>query len=141
MNCRRALAEISHRCFALKRNRPSLLCSALLANLSLVNGQWINALDTVVKKILCQSDAAEFLVAFAGIQETVHQVEQQDYTAHKSKLEADLARRAEHYFSDNMRVIKDTLQSDEASSSVQSNKRGSTRADYKKVRKEMAGHR
>ncbi|KVH87741.1 hypothetical protein Ccrd_024972 [Cynara cardunculus var. scolymus] len=59
----------------------------------------------------------------------------------ESKLEADLARRTEHYSSENMRVIKDTLQSDEASSSRQSNKRGSTHADYKKVRKEMAGDR
>ncbi|KVH98873.1 DNA-binding WRKY [Cynara cardunculus var. scolymus] len=36
-------------------------------------------------------------------------------------------------------TVTDTLQLDEASSSVQSNKRGSTRTDYKKVRKEMTG--
>ncbi|XP_076908618.1 uncharacterized protein LOC143565558 [Bidens hawaiensis] len=44
-----------------------------------------NALETVVKKILCQSDAAEFLVAFGGIQETVHQFSR-DYKMRKGPV-------------------------------------------------------
>ncbi|KAI3761511.1 hypothetical protein L1987_51929 [Smallanthus sonchifolius] len=44
-----------------------------------------NALETVVKKILCQSDAAEFLVAFGGIQETVHQFSR-DYKLRKGPV-------------------------------------------------------
>ncbi|KAD2806158.1 hypothetical protein E3N88_39535 [Mikania micrantha] len=40
---------------------------------------------TVVKKILCQSDAAEFLVAFSGIQETVHQFSR-DYKLRKGPV-------------------------------------------------------
>ncbi|PWA97699.1 DOG1 domain-containing protein [Artemisia annua] len=45
----------------------------------------INALETVVKKVLCQSDAAEFLVAFGGIQETVHQFSR-DYKMRKGPV-------------------------------------------------------
>ncbi|KAI3766251.1 hypothetical protein L2E82_16304 [Cichorium intybus] len=48
-----------------------------------------NALETVVKKILCQSDAAEFLVAFDGIQETVHQFSR-DYKMRKGPVSVPL---------------------------------------------------
>ncbi|CAH1422974.1 unnamed protein product [Lactuca virosa] len=48
-----------------------------------------NALETVVKKILCQSDAAEFLVAFDGIQETVHQFSK-DYKMRKGPVTVPL---------------------------------------------------
>lgn len=39
----------------------------------------------MVKKVLCQSDAAEFLVAFGGIQETVHQFSR-DYKMRKGPV-------------------------------------------------------
>lgn len=32
------------------------------------------ALELIVKKVLSQTDAAEFLVAFAGIQDSIHQI-------------------------------------------------------------------
>ncbi|KAL9368376.1 hypothetical protein Peur_039575 [Populus x canadensis] len=35
---------------------------------------WFKALELAVKKVLRQSDAAEFLVAFAGIQDVIHQL-------------------------------------------------------------------
>lgn len=42
-------------------------------------------METVVKKVLCHSDAAEFLVAFGGIQETVHQFSR-DYKMRKGPV-------------------------------------------------------
>ncbi|TXG61132.1 hypothetical protein EZV62_012495 [Acer yangbiense] len=36
-------------------------------------------------------------------------IEEEDYEAHKSKLDANLAKRAEHYFSENKRVIEGTM--------------------------------
>nr|XP_043627968.1 galacturonokinase isoform X2 [Erigeron canadensis] len=53
-------------------------------------------------------EAAEILLKAAGkeAEPILSNVEQEEYVAHKSKLEPDLARRAEHYFSENMRVIK-----------------------------------
>lgn len=53
-------------------------------------------------------EAAKVLLKAAGkeVEPILSNVEQEDYEAHKSKLEPDLARRAEHYFSENMRVIK-----------------------------------
>ncbi|KVI06041.1 DOG1 domain-containing protein, partial [Cynara cardunculus var. scolymus] len=53
-----------------------------------------NALEMVVKKILCQSDAAEFLVAFAGIQETVHQFSK-DYKLRKGPVSVSLSSSSE----------------------------------------------
>lgn len=34
----------------------------------------MKALELAVKKVLSQSDAAEFLVAFVGIQDVIHEV-------------------------------------------------------------------
>lgn len=34
----------------------------------------IKALELIVKKVVSQSDAAEFLVAFMGIQDVIHEV-------------------------------------------------------------------
>nr|XP_043616388.1 uncharacterized protein LOC122588344 [Erigeron canadensis] len=44
-----------------------------------------SALETVIKKILCQSDAAGFLLAFCEIQETVHQFSR-DYKLRKGPV-------------------------------------------------------
>lgn len=53
-------------------------------------------------------EAAKILLKASGkeVEPILSNVEQEEYEAHKSKLEPDLARRAEHYFSENMRVIK-----------------------------------
>ncbi|KAM0014220.1 putative galacturonokinase [Helianthus debilis subsp. tardiflorus] len=53
-------------------------------------------------------EAAEILLKAAGkeAEPILSNVEQEEFEAHKSKLEPDLARRAEHYFSENTRVIK-----------------------------------
>ncbi|KAI3496325.1 hypothetical protein L1887_38682 [Cichorium endivia] len=55
----------------------------------------------------CQ-EAAKVLLKALGkdVEPILCNVEQEEYEAHKSKLEPDLARRAEHYFSENLRVIK-----------------------------------
>ncbi|XP_021723443.1 galacturonokinase-like [Chenopodium quinoa] len=56
----------------------------------------------------CQ-EAARVLLDAAGkheVEAVLSNVEQEDYEAHKDKLEPLLARRAEHYFSENMRVKK-----------------------------------
>lgn len=44
------------------------------------------ALELLVKKVLCQTDAAEFLVTFAGIQDAVHQ-----YALHQSVKKSPVA--------------------------------------------------
>ncbi|KAL1817427.1 hypothetical protein DCAR_0521856 [Daucus carota subsp. sativus] len=56
----------------------------------------------------CQEAAKVLLVSSGkeGLDPLLCNVEPEVYTAHKSKLEAHLARRAEHYFSENMRVLK-----------------------------------
>ncbi|KAJ9550554.1 hypothetical protein OSB04_014599, partial [Centaurea solstitialis] len=53
-------------------------------------------------------EAAKVLLKAAGkeAEPILSNVEQEDYEAHKSKLEPELARRAEHYFSENTRVLK-----------------------------------
>ncbi|KAK9076852.1 hypothetical protein SSX86_005186 [Deinandra increscens subsp. villosa] len=53
-------------------------------------------------------EAAEILLRAAGkeVEPILSNVKQEEFEAHKSKLEPDLARRAEHYFSENTRVIK-----------------------------------
>lgn len=53
-------------------------------------------------------EAASILLKAVGkeVEPILSNVEQEEYEAHKSKLEPELARRAEHYFSENMRVIK-----------------------------------
>ncbi|KAL2928857.1 Galacturonokinase [Bienertia sinuspersici] len=56
----------------------------------------------------CQ-EAARMLLDAAGKHEVkaiLSNVEEEVYEAHKDKLEPHLARRAEHYFSENMRVMK-----------------------------------
>ncbi|KAK4853362.1 hypothetical protein QYF36_007922 [Acer negundo] len=52
--------------------------------------------------ILCASGKAE-------VDPLLCNVEEEDYEAHKSKLDANLAKRAEHYFSENKRVIEGTM--------------------------------
>ncbi|KAK0570622.1 hypothetical protein LWI29_004056 [Acer saccharum] len=52
--------------------------------------------------ILCASGKAE-------VEPLLCNVEEEDYEAHKSKLDASLAKRAEHYFSENKRVIEGTM--------------------------------
>lgn len=56
----------------------------------------------------CQEAANVLLLSSGkgGVKPLLSNVEPEVYEAHKSKLEAHLARRAEHYFSENMRVIK-----------------------------------
>jgi hypothetical protein len=49
------------------------MCSLLQKVHKLVPGRF-KALELAVKKVLRQSDAAEFLVAFAGIQDVIHQL-------------------------------------------------------------------
>ncbi|KVH88132.1 hypothetical protein Ccrd_024480 [Cynara cardunculus var. scolymus] len=61
---------------------------------SVLAAAWTNALEMVVKKILCQSDAAEFLVAFAGIQESVHQFSK-DYKLRKGPVSVSLSSSSE----------------------------------------------
>ncbi|XP_071729717.1 galacturonokinase isoform X1 [Rutidosis leptorrhynchoides] len=53
-------------------------------------------------------DAAKILLTASGkdVEPILCNVKLEEYEAHKSKLEPDLAKRAEHYFSENMRVIK-----------------------------------
>ncbi|PWA93434.1 galacturonic acid kinase [Artemisia annua] len=53
-------------------------------------------------------EAANILLKAAGkdVEPILSNVKPEEYVAHKSRLEPDLARRAEHYFSENMRVIK-----------------------------------
>ncbi|KAJ9689233.1 hypothetical protein PVL29_014747 [Vitis rotundifolia] len=54
-------------------------------------------------------EAARVLLHASGndkLEPLLSNVEPEAYEAHKGKLEATLARRAEHYFSENMRVIK-----------------------------------
>lgn len=56
----------------------------------------------------CQA-AARFLLKSSGnegMEPLLSNVEPRTYETHKCKLEPSLARRAEHYFSENMRVIK-----------------------------------
>lgn len=56
----------------------------------------------------CQEAAKVLLVSSGeeGVEPLLSNVEPEVYKAYKSKLEAHLARRAEHYFSENMRVSK-----------------------------------
>ncbi|KAI3780760.1 hypothetical protein L2E82_10750 [Cichorium intybus] len=55
----------------------------------------------------CQEAAKVLLKALGkNVEPILCNVEQEEYEAHKSKLEPDLARRAEHYFSENLQVIK-----------------------------------
>ncbi|KAK3221223.1 hypothetical protein Dsin_008248 [Dipteronia sinensis] len=56
----------------------------------------------------CQEAARVILFASgkAEVEPLLCNVEEEDYEAHKSKLEANLAKRAEHYFSENKRVIE-----------------------------------
>ncbi|XP_076898497.1 galacturonokinase-like [Bidens hawaiensis] len=53
-------------------------------------------------------EAAEILLKAAGKEDEpiLSNVEEEEFETHKSKLELDLARRAEHYFTENARVIK-----------------------------------
>ncbi|VFQ95597.1 unnamed protein product [Cuscuta campestris] len=56
----------------------------------------------------CQ-EAARILLKASGseiVEPILSNVTQEDYEAHKNKLERNVARRAEHYFSENKRVIK-----------------------------------
>lgn len=56
----------------------------------------------------CQ-EAARILLKASGsepVEPILSNVTQEDYEAHKNKLERNVARRAEHYFSENNRVIK-----------------------------------
>lgn len=56
----------------------------------------------------CQEAAKVLLVRSGkeGLMPLLSNVEPEEYNAYKSKLEAHLARRAEHYFSENLRVLK-----------------------------------
>ncbi|KAL4564443.1 hypothetical protein LXL04_028507 [Taraxacum kok-saghyz] len=53
-------------------------------------------------------EAASILLKASGkeVEPILCNVQQEEYEAHKSKLQPDLAKRAEHYFSENMRVTK-----------------------------------
>lgn len=53
-------------------------------------------------------EAAKILLKASGkeVEPILCNVEQEEYEAHKSKLEPDLAKRAEHYFSENTRVLQ-----------------------------------
>ncbi|KAM6590413.1 hypothetical protein CsatA_013018 [Cannabis sativa] len=56
----------------------------------------------------CQEAARILLNAsgFGEVEPLLSNVQLEAYQAHKNKLEPDLAKRAEHYFSENLRVIK-----------------------------------
>ncbi|VVA97146.1 unnamed protein product [Arabis nemorensis] len=56
----------------------------------------------------CQEAAKVLLTAYGNseLEPTLCNVEHEVYEAHKHELKPDLARRAEHYFSENMRVTK-----------------------------------
>lgn len=53
-------------------------------------------------------EAAKIILKAAGkeVEPILCNVEHEEYEAHKSRLKPDLAKRAEHYFSENARVIK-----------------------------------